>query len=143
MNPYFWREKTLGEMSLEEWEALCDGCGRCCLHKIEDEDTQKLFYSRVACKLLDIKRCRCTRYAERQSLVPDCMSLREGFAQFQWLPSTCAYRLLAQGEELPRWHPLRTGDAESVHKAGISVRSFALSENEVADPYAHIVEWLK
>jgi uncharacterized cysteine cluster protein YcgN (CxxCxxCC family) len=145
MNEFFWREKSLAEMSGDEWESLCDGCGKCCLHKIEDEDTGEIFFSRVACGLLDIRACRCTRYAERVRLVADCLELREGFTEFHWLPSTCAYRLLAQGRDLPSWHPLLTGDAESVHRAGVSVRAFALSEHEVEDPYEpiHILEWLE
>lgn len=142
MNRTFWRDKSLAELSEEEWEALCDGCGKCCLHKIEDEDTGEIFYSRVACKLLDIRACRCTRYAERGRLVPDCLSLREGFSEYRWLPSTCAYRLRAEGRALPDWHPLLTGDPASAHRAGVSVRAFAISEREVEDPYEHILEWL-
>lgn len=131
--PEFWRNKTLAELNQEEWEALCDGCGRCCLHKLEDEDTGEIAYTRVVCHLLDLATCRCSRYAERTRWVLDCLDLRKDFQQFHWLPATCAYRLLAEGKNLPVWHPLLTGTAESVHSAGKSVRHFAVSEREVED----------
>ncbi|SMF97001.1 hypothetical protein SAMN02949497_4417 [Methylomagnum ishizawai] len=137
----FWHEKTLGEMSEWEWESLCDGCGRCCLHKLEDEDTGEILFTRVACHLLDIGTCRCGNYAKRGKLVPDCLSLRDGFTQFHWLPATCAYRLLAQGDDLPAWHPLVSGRADSVHTAGMSVRGFALPEAGVDCLEDHIIEW--
>jgi len=142
LNKAFWREKTFAQMSKQEWESLCDGCGKCCLHKLEDEDTGEIFYTGVACKLLDVERCRCTHYRERCDLVPECLDLRRGFDQFHWLPATCAYRLLAQGEDLPAWHPLISGRAESVHEAGVSVRSFAIPESQVEDIADHVIEWL-
>ena len=138
----FWRDKPLAQMNRQEWESLCDGCGKCCLCKLEDEDTGEIFYTSVACKLLDIERCRCTHYRERCDLVPDCLNLRKNFAQFHWLPTTCAYRLLAEGEDLPAWHPLVSGNPESIHEAGVSVRGYAVPESQVEDPADHVIEWL-
>jgi len=128
----FWRTKTLAEMTPAEWESLCDGCARCCLLKLEDEDTGEIAHTDVACRLLDLRACRCTRYAERAKLVPDCRVLDpERVARLAWLPSSCAYRRLHEGRDLPDWHPLVTGDPGSVHAAGISVRHRVLSESEV------------
>jgi uncharacterized cysteine cluster protein YcgN (CxxCxxCC family) len=142
MNKSFWRVKSLAEMTEQEWESLCDGCGKCCLYKLEDEDTGEIFYTSVACKLLDIEQCRCTQYRERCDLVADCLNLRIGFDQFHWLPATCAYRLLAQGEDLPAWHPLVSGSGESVHDAGVSVRGYAIPESQVEDLTDHVIEGL-
>jgi len=125
----FWKQKRLSQMNHDEWESLCDGCGRCCLHKLEDEDDGRIYYTRAACSLLDIKSCRCKDYANREKLMPDCLQLSVDNAQyFDWLPETCAYRLLAEGESLPEWHPLITGDPDSVIKAGISVRDIAKAD---------------
>jgi uncharacterized cysteine cluster protein YcgN (CxxCxxCC family) len=138
----FWREKTLSEMDNEEWESLCDGCGLCCLHKMEDDETGAVAHTNVSCRLLDIKTCRCTKYPMRKVLVPDCVILTpEKAAEFKWLPSTCAYRLMAGGKELPAWHPLKTGTSESVHKKGISVREIAVSERDAGDLEDHIIHW--
>lgn len=138
----FWQIKSLAQMSEAEWESLCDGCARCCLHKIEDEDTEEVFFTKIACRLLDIGACRCTRYASRCEEVEGCLDIRAGFAQIHWLPSTCAYRLLAEGKGLPDWHPLVTGDAGSVREAGIDIAHFALPEYPQVDPVDHVIEWL-
>ncbi len=137
----FWTTKTLNEMSAEEWESLCDGCGRCCLNKLEDEDTGRFLYTRAACKLLDLDTCRCSNYPERQKLVPDCVALTPvNVGQLGWLPATCAYRLLDEGKPLPWWHPLVSGRQETVDEAGISVKGEAYSEEglSVDDLVDHI-----
>ncbi len=134
-------------MSHDEWESLCDGCGRCCLHKLEDEDDGKIYYTRAACSLLDLNSCRCKDYDNREQLMPDCIQLSVKQAEyFNWLPSTCAYRLLAEGEPLPNWHPLISGDPDSVIKAGISVTTIAKPESEVenlADEVISLLDTLK
>lgn len=119
----FWRAKTLEEMSASEWESLCDGCARCCVVKLEDEDTGKIHFTDIGCTLLDPRACRCRDYRSRSRRVPDCVRLTpETVRRLSWLPVTCAYRLVAEGKDLPDWHPLMSGSPESVHEAGISVR---------------------
>jgi uncharacterized cysteine cluster protein YcgN (CxxCxxCC family) len=138
----FWRAKTLGEMSRAEWESLCDGCGRCCLHKLRDEDSDELGWTNVACRLLDTHSCRCSDYANRRARVPDCVRLTpKRVATIDWLPPTCAYRLVQEGQDLPWWHPLVSGDPETVHQAGVSVRGKAIGEREAGDLQDHIVAW--
>lgn len=130
----FWEEKPLSQLTREEWESLCDGCGRCCLIKLEDEDDGTLYTTSLVCRYLDLESCRCSRYEERSVLVPECLQVTlENVDKLSWMPQSCAYRLLAAGRPLPDWHPLVSGDRESVHQAGISVRNFALPETEVED----------
>ena len=137
----FWREKTLRQMSRAEWESLCDGCGKCCIHKLEDEETGELLTTNVACRLLDRRTGRCKDYRNRRAYVPECVRLTpEKVLELDWLPSTCAYLLLAQGHDLPDWHPLVTGDPESVHAAGQSVRGWTVSEDEVGDLEDFVVD---
>ncbi len=138
----FWRRKTLEEMSTEEWESLCDGCARCCLIKLEDADTGKLDYTDVACRLLDHSTCRCSDYANRRAKVSDCVDLTvEAVRTVKWLPATCAYKLIAEGEDLAWWHPLVSGDPETVVEAGISVRGRVVAEQSGVDPEDRIVDW--
>ena len=121
--PPFWRTKRLEEMSDPEWESLCDGCGRCCLIKLEEEDTGKIHYTSLGCKLLDSATCRCSNYAARATIVTDCIKLTPQTVQtLQWLPPTCGYRLVREGRDLMWWHPLVSGSADTVHQAGVSVR---------------------
>jgi uncharacterized cysteine cluster protein YcgN (CxxCxxCC family) len=140
----FWRTKALEEMSDAEWESLCDGCGRCCLNKLEDEDTGAIAWTSVSCRLLDTKTCRCSDYAHRAEKVPECIRLTpEEVRTLSWLPPTCGYRLAAEGEDLYWWHPLVSGDPQTVHTAGISVRGRTVSETEVRfeDWERFIVDW--
>ena len=137
----FWEEKPLDRMNRAEWESLCDGCGKCCVHKLEDEETGELHPTNVACRLLDRRTGRCGDYRRRQLYVPECVRLTPAkLDALDWLPSTCAYRLLADGEPLPEWHPLITGDPESVHRAGQSVRGWTVSEDDAGDLEHHLVE---
>ena len=140
----FWRTKKLEELSANEWEALCDGCGRCCLNKLEDADTGAISWTRVACRLLDEAACRCRDYENRGALVADCVQLdAETVRTITWLPPTCAYRLIAEGRELYWWHYLLSGDRETVHQAGISVRGHTVSEIGVSDAELedYVVDW--
>ena len=140
----FWQTKTLEEMTRAEWESLCDGCGRCCLLKLEDEDTGDIGWTNVACQLLDTEKCRCTDYANRHVAVPTCIPLdADTVRRISWLPVTCAYKLIADGEELYWWHPLVSGSPDTVHQAGISVRGRVISEKDVPEDYLDycLVEW--
>ncbi|TWI53741.1 hypothetical protein IQ22_02347 [Pseudomonas duriflava] len=130
----FWKRKTLDQLDQEEWESLCDGCGLCCLQKLEDEDDGSVYYTRIACQLLDLTTCRCTRYAERKQFVADCVQLTPDQAdQFNWLPPTCGYRLVSEGKDLLPWHPLVCGDEKAVHDARISQSGRMLSETQVQE----------
>ena len=143
VDPDFWRFKSLDELSPIEWELLCDGCGKCCLNKLEDEDTGDILYTNVACRLFDLKSCRCSNYVNRRRLVPDCHQLTpKKVRRLPWLPASCAYKLIDQGHELPEWHHLRSGSRQTIHKQGCSVRGRIVSENDVKDLEEHIVDWL-
>jgi uncharacterized cysteine cluster protein YcgN (CxxCxxCC family) len=125
----FWRRKTLEQMTAREWESLCDGCGLCCLVRFEEEDTGEVIPTRVHCKLFDAQVCACTDYARRQKHVPDCVKLTPGnIEQLAWMPLSCAYRRIHEGRDLAEWHPLVSGDADSVHRAGVSIRGQTISE---------------
>jgi uncharacterized cysteine cluster protein YcgN (CxxCxxCC family) len=141
----FWETKPLSGMTPEEWDLLCDRCGLCCLRKLEDKDTGKVFYTNVACRLLDIEQCSCASYNRRTLLVPDCIVLDPGKIELiRWLPKTCAYRLLAEWKNLQWWHPLISGSSETVHEAGISVRNRGVISEEfthVSQLKHHIVDW--
>lgn len=144
MTSPFWR-RPLSSLTQSEWESLCDGCGRCCLVKLEDEDTGRVHYTDVACTLLDAGACRCSHYPERQSVVTDCVKLTpEALDEISWLPPTCAYRLVGEGRDLPWWHPLVSGDRETVHSAGVSVRgrvSASEDDVEIDELPGRIVSW--
>lgn len=140
----FWKAKKLTKLSKSEWESLCDGCARCCLLKLEDEDTAELLFTSVACKLLDEPSCRCNSYNNRTLLVPTCIKVTaKNAGKLEWMPPTCAYRLLAEGKDLLWWHPLVSGDPETVHQAGISVRGRVVSEEGIAedDLEDYAVDW--
>jgi uncharacterized cysteine cluster protein YcgN (CxxCxxCC family) len=140
MRARFW-ELPLDRLDREEWEALCDGCGKCCLHKIEDERSGEVHATNVACKLLDRDSCRCTNYSIRHRFVPDCIRLTPGeVGKLAWLPATCAYRLRDEGKPLPDWHYLVSGDRESVHRAGMSVRGWTVCETEAGDLEHHLID---
>ncbi len=140
--PPFWQTKTLEEMTREEWESLCDGCGRCCLHKLRYDVDNSLGHTNVACRLLDLDACRCTRYDTRHRYVPDCVTLTPAEVRaIDWLPPSCGYRLLAEGKPLQWWHPLVSGSAETVHEAGVSVRGRAVGERAAGPLDHHLVDW--
>ena len=137
----FWEAKPLAALDRGEWEALCDGCGKCCVHKLEDEETGELHPTNVACRLLDRRSGRCTDYRRRHAYVPECVRLTPArLREIDWLPATCAYRLVDEGKPLPDWHPLISGDPESVHRAGMSVRGWTVSEDDVGDLEHHLID---
>lgn len=139
----FWQDKSLQEMTINEWESLCDHCGMCCLHKLEDEDSGEIAFTNVACQYYDFDQRRCGCYAERSIKVPDCLDLKkQDFSGFLWMPKTCAYRLLSTGQPLPPWHPLVSGNPQSVTKAGKSIVGYAIKETDVDDLEDHIIAWL-
>lgn len=130
----FWQKKKPKDLTRQEWESLCDGCGLCCLHKIQDEDTDEVFYTCVCCRLLDTETFRCTNYSQRSEIIPNCAVLTpEKASEFHWLPYTCAYRCLSEGRDLPEWHPLLTGDPLSAHQTEISMFGKVVREQDV-DP---------
>lgn len=139
----FYESKSLAEMSAEEWESLCDGCGKCCVVLLQEAETEKVWRTDVGCKLLDLKTVRCSDYANRHAKVPGCVKLSpDNIGDLSWMPKTCAYRLIDEGKPLFDWHPLKSGDPESVVRAGISVRGTLVSERDVPEDALedHIVE---
>lgn len=142
-NP-FWKEKNLESLSRDEWEALCDGCTKCCLYRLEDEDTRTIHFTNVHCRLLDTSSGRCTDYQNRSLRVPDCITITpEVLKDPYWLPTTCAYRLLAEGRDLPDWHPLVSGDPDSVVNAGHRVCGRTICEDDADALELHLVDWIK
>ena len=141
----FWQVKSLDQMDPDEWESLCDHCVRCCLHKLENKDSGDVYFTDVACRYLDEEECTCKNYEERQSLANNCLVIKPDWEQnFNWLPSTCAYRLINDNKELPDWHPLVSGEKNTVHLAGISVRGRTFRDNEVAEEQLieHLITWV-
>lgn len=137
----FWEDKPLEALDRAEWESLCDGCGKCCVHKLEDDETGELYPTNVACKLLDRHSGRCSDYRHRRAFVPECVRLTPKLLrELDWLPESCAYRLRAEGKPLYDWHPLISGDPESVHRAGQSVRGWTVSEVDAGELESHIVD---
>lgn len=138
----FWELKSLYEMSNDEWEQLCDGCAKCCLHKLEDEDTGTVYYTNIACRMLDLSTCRCKDYVRRTTLIRDCVEIRpDSLGVLDSMPPGCAYRLIYEGKPLPDWHHLISGDRQSIHKAGKSVLGRTVDEQDVEDYEDQIVDW--
>jgi uncharacterized cysteine cluster protein YcgN (CxxCxxCC family) len=141
IEPPFWQTTALRDMTRDEWESLCDGCGKCCVHKLEDEETGELHATNVACRLLDRRSGRCSDYRNRRAHVPECVRLTPAKLEtLDWLPDSCAYLRVHRGQGLADWHPLVSGDPESVHRAGISVRGWTISEDEAGPLEDHIIE---
>ena len=139
----FWVHTPLDQLTQAEWESLCDGCAKCCLYKFEDIDTREVLYTNVHCRLLDAEACRCADYPNRSTRVPDCVAITpDVLADPYWLPSTCAYRLLAEGKDLPTWHPLRTGNATSVRTAGHCIGGRTVCEDDADDLEQHLITWI-
>ena len=141
-NKYFWETKSLNQMTKVEWESLCDGCGKCCLHKLEDIDTGEISVSNVSCSFLDQTSCKCKDYKNRNENVPDCIQLDlNNLKKLDWLPSTCAYRLIDEGESLHDWHHLISGSSETIHERGMSVRDCSVNESSLKNVEEYILEW--
>jgi uncharacterized protein len=139
--PRFWEDTPLDKLDRAQWEALCDGCGKCCIHKLEDEDTGELHATNVACRLLDRRSGACSNYKHRHAYVPECIRLTPAkLRQLDWLPSTCAYVLRAEGKPLPEWHYLVSGDRETIHIAGKSVRGWTISEDDAGELEYHLID---
>ena len=144
MTDPFWKTKTLEQMTPEEWESVCDGCAKCCLLKLEDEDSGDIAYTRLHCRLLDGETCRCTNYPERKKHIPDCVTLTpKTVSQIKWMPDTCAYKLLLSGQPLPSYHHLVCGDKNAIHQAGHSIRGRTVNEDQVLedDQIDWIIDW--
>lgn len=140
----FWQEKSLDQLSTEEWESLCDGCAKCCLYRFEDEDTREIHFTNVHCRLLDTETGACSDYPNRSRRVPDCVTLTlETLEDPYWLPESCAYRLLAEGKDLPAWHPLVSGDPDSVFHAGQSILGRTICEDDADDLEQHLINWIR
>lgn len=140
----FWRHKKLSEMSPAEWESLCDGCAKCCLYRLEDEDTRQIYFTNVHCRLLDTECGRCTDYTNRSTRVPDCVTITPAVLEDPyWLPRSCAYRLLAEGRDLPDWHPLVTGDPASVATSGNRLSGLIVCEDDADELENHLVDWVE
>lgn len=145
MTKRFWEHKSLDELTQQEWESLCDGCGQCCLQKLQDENTNEVLYTHLSCHLLDNNTARCTDYENRERRVPSCIKLTRALIdQFQWLPYSCAYRRIAENRALEDWHPLISRDSDTVHQAGISVVGKVVHNNKVveADWEEHVIQWV-
>jgi uncharacterized cysteine cluster protein YcgN (CxxCxxCC family) len=140
----FWKNRPLESLSREQWDALCDGCAKCCLQKLEDEDTHQIFYTNIVCDLLDLKTCRCTRYRERSTLVPSCITLTpKDLIDPYWLPPSCAYRLLAEGKDLPGWHPLLCdGNRQKMALGGHTIKGKVVPEAQAGDWEHHLIDWI-
>jgi uncharacterized cysteine cluster protein YcgN (CxxCxxCC family) len=139
---HFWETKSLKQMTKYEWESLCDGCGKCCLHKLEDIDTGEVSISNVACSFLDEETCNCKDYSNREKNVPDCISLDlKNIKKLQWLPETCAYRLIDEGKSLYNWHHLISGSKSTIHEYGMSVRDYSINESKLNNAEEYILEW--
>ncbi len=142
ISPSFWKDKPLDTLTPEEWESLCDGCAKCCLHRIEDADTGEVYTTNIVCRYLNQDDCRCGDYPNRSINVPDCVSVTPELLQDPyWLPSTCTYRVLAEGRELPEWHPLVSGTYATVLTSGNSIQGRVVCETEADDPEHHLVHW--
>jgi len=139
----FWKTIPLSEMSRKQWESLCDGCAKCCLQKLEDEDTREIHFTNIVCNQLDLYNCRCTCYMDRSVVVPTCVTLTPAELQDPyWLPSTCAYRLLAKGRDLPAWHPLVSGDRDTVESSGNSIKGKVVRESDADEWEFHLIDWI-
>jgi len=138
----FWKHKSMAELTQKEWESLCDGCAKCCVFKFEEEETGHILQTDVVCKLLDLETCHCTKYQKRNTLVPDCITITaENILSLKWMPSSCAYRLVALREDLPTWHPLVSKNSRSTIEAAMTVQGRVVSESEVDDIEEHIIGW--
>ena len=139
----YWKTVPLTEMTREQWESLCDGCAKCCLQKLEDEDTGEIHFTNIVCDLLDLENCRCTHYSERSVLIPSCVTLTMADLEDPyWLPSTCAYRLLAEGQDLPQWHPLVSGSSRTVETSGNCIRGKVVRESDADEWEFHLIDWI-
>ncbi|MBU0501562.1 MAG: YcgN family cysteine cluster protein [Gammaproteobacteria bacterium] len=140
----FWNRKRLDEMTRKEWESLCDGCAKCCLYKLEDQDTREVWFTNVVCDLLDLESCRCNDYENRSVRMPNCVTLTpEKSRELYWMPRTCAYRLLSEGKPLPHWHPLISGDPMTLTRSGNSIRGKVIPHCKADDLENHLITWIR